>query len=107
MVLPHSHGEDETPDRAKTKHSVDGCCLDCHGGFHLQKVRILPGPRQAFIMVLSNPWFLLALVATLGLFHLELLATILNMSALKPMPPPRFRATISDEVHERTLEYAR
>lgn len=58
-------------------------------------------------MELSNPWLWLALVATVGLYHLELVATFLNLSALKPEPPERLRATISHEEHERTLEYAR
>lgn len=58
-------------------------------------------------MQISNPWFWLALVATVGLYHLELIATFLNLSALKPEPPARLRAFINDEEHERTLEYAR
>lgn len=60
------------------------------------------GPMSA-----SNPWFLLALAATVGLYHLELLATLLNLSALKPAPPERLRATTDQETHERALEYAR
>jgi STE24 endopeptidase len=58
-------------------------------------------------VTLSNPWFILALIATVGLFHVELIATLLNMAALKPKPPESLRAMISDEDHERALEYAR
>ncbi len=58
-------------------------------------------------MEISNPWLWLALVATVGLYHLELVATFLNLSALKPQPPERFRSVINAEEHERTLEYAR
>lgn len=55
----------------------------------------------------SNPWFLLALLGTVGLYHVNLLATLLNLSALRPEPPRRLSATCSQEDHERALEYAR
>lgn len=58
-------------------------------------------------MSATNPWFLLALVATVGLFHLELAATLLNLSALKPEAPARLRTTTDQETHARALEYAR
>jgi STE24 endopeptidase len=58
-------------------------------------------------MSVSNPWFVLALVATVGLYHLELIATLLNLSALPAEPPERLRATTAPEDHERALEYAR
>ncbi len=58
-------------------------------------------------MSATNPWFLLALVATVGLYHLELIATLLNLSALKPEPPDVMRATTDQDTHERALEYAR
>jgi STE24 endopeptidase len=57
-------------------------------------------------MTLSNPWFVLALVATIGLWKLELIATFLNMSALSPEVPARLRGLVSDEEHERAREYA-
>src|SRR6188472_2198110 len=59
------------------------------------------------MMSLSNPWFILALVATIGLYHVELIATLLNLSALKPEPPERLRPAIDAATHERALEYAR
>ena len=58
-------------------------------------------------MTFSNPWFFLALVAVLGLFHLDLIATLLNLSALRPQPPERLRSIVSDADHARTLDYAR
>src|SRR3954451_13247387 len=57
-------------------------------------------------MTLSNPWFLLALLATIGLWKLELIATLLNMSALAPEVPPRLRGIMSEEEHERARDYA-
>jgi STE24 endopeptidase len=58
-------------------------------------------------MYLSNPWFVLALFASVGLYHLELIATMLNMSALKPEIPDRLKDTVTQDEHERSLEYAR
>lgn len=58
-------------------------------------------------MSLSNPWFWLALIATIGLWKVELLANFLNMAALAPEVPARLRGVVSDEDHERALEYAR
>lgn len=58
-------------------------------------------------MSADNPWFLLALLATIGLYHLELIATLLNLSALRPEPPDEMRETTDQDTHERTLEYAR
>lgn len=58
-------------------------------------------------MTLTNPWFLLALVATVGLWKLELIATLLNMKALAPEVPERLRGVMSEEEHERAREYAR
>lgn len=54
-------------------------------------------------MELHNPWFLLALVSTVGLFHLELIADFLNLSRL----PPNDEKGGSDErdAHERMIEY--
>src|SRR3954447_25394550 len=57
-------------------------------------------------MTLSNPWFLLALLATIGLWKLELIATLLNMSALATEVPGRLRGIMTEEEHERAREYA-
>lgn len=54
-------------------------------------------------MELSNPWFLLALISTIGLFHLELIADFLNLSRL---PPPRVEETAEEkQTRERLVEY--
>jgi STE24 endopeptidase len=58
-------------------------------------------------MMETNPWFWLALIATVGLYKLELLATMLNLSALSPTVPEKLRPQVDDERHERALEYAR
>lgn len=58
-------------------------------------------------MTFTNPWFLLALLATVGLWKLELLATLLNMSALSQKVPERLQGVMTDEEHERAMEYAR
>ncbi|QIF03670.1 M48 family metallopeptidase [Roseimicrobium sp. ORNL1] len=58
-------------------------------------------------MTFSNPWLWIALISTIGLWKLELLATFLNMSALSPKVPKRLEGTVTEEEHERALEYAR
>jgi len=58
-------------------------------------------------MSFSNPWFWLALLASIGLYKLELLATLLNLSALKPEIPEKLRDSVTPEDHERSQEYAR
>jgi STE24 endopeptidase len=58
-------------------------------------------------MLSSNPWFWLALVATIGLYKLELFATFLNLSALSPTIPERLRHSMNEEDHEQMLEYTR
>ena len=58
-------------------------------------------------MTLANPWFILALVATAGLYHVELISTLLNLSALRGGIPARLRGILSDEDFERTQEYVR
>lgn len=55
----------------------------------------------------SNPWFWIALVTTIGLYKLELFATMLNLSALSPAVPDKLRNFMNDEEHEQMLEYAR
>jgi len=58
-------------------------------------------------MSFSNPWFWLALIATIGLYKLELLATLLNLSSLKPGVPEKLRESVSEQDLEKTHEYAR
>lgn len=54
-------------------------------------------------MELSNPWFLLALAATLGLFHLELIADFLNLSRL-PQADAKAGEAATEE-NQRLIEY--
>lgn len=58
-------------------------------------------------MLASNPWFWVAIVATIGLYKLELLATFLNLSALSSTIPDRLQDFIKEEEHEQMLEYTR
>lgn len=58
-------------------------------------------------MTLANPWFLLALLATAGLYHLELISTLLNLSALRAGIPRRLKGVLSEEDYVRTQEYVR
>lgn len=54
-------------------------------------------------MTLSNPWFLLALISTIGLFHLEMIADFLNLSRL---PDKDSKDSKDDkETVERMVEY--
>ena len=54
-------------------------------------------------MELHNPWFLLAIIATIGLFHIELLADFLNLSRL-PQIDEKCGAEEREE-RERLIEY--
>lgn len=51
-------------------------------------------------MDLYNPWFLLAIVSTVGLFHLEMIADFLNLSRL-----PKQNGDKGSEERERLVEY--
>ncbi len=55
----------------------------------------------------SNPWFWIALIATIGLYKLELFATILNLAALSPEVPHKLRDKVSEEEHEKMRDYTR
>lgn len=56
-------------------------------------------------MTLSNPWFILAVIGTLVVFHLEGLATLLNMSRLGRPIPPSLSDAYPEENRERLVEY--
>lgn len=54
-------------------------------------------------MTLSNPWFLAAILSVLGVFHLELLVTLLNLARLgRPLSP--FLAEIYPEKTREKLQ---
>lgn len=55
----------------------------------------------------SNPWFWLALLATVGLYKLELFAILLNLKSLVPTVPDKFKEWMNQEQLERAQEYAR
>jgi len=57
-------------------------------------------------MTLSNPWFLAALLAILGVFHLDLLATLLNLSRYRLPLPQRLKDVFDDETVKKAAEYA-
>lgn len=43
-------------------------------------------------MTFSNPWFIAALVGVLGVFHVELIATFLNLAQFRHALPERLKA---------------
>jgi len=57
-------------------------------------------------MTLSNPWFIAALVGVLGVFHLEIIATFLNLAQFRHALPPRLKEIFSDETVRKAGEYA-
>lgn len=56
-------------------------------------------------MTFSNPWFLAAVVGTLGWFHLKLVADLLNLSRLSGDVPARMRDLVTEEDQQRSVEY--
>lgn len=52
-----------------------------------------------------NPWFWFALVATVGLYKLELLTSILNLSRLGTEPPEALRKDLDQDAWEKLREY--
>lgn len=57
-------------------------------------------------MTLSNPWFIAAVVGVLGVFHLELIATFLNLAQFRHTLPQRLKDIFSDETVQKAGEYA-
>lgn len=57
-------------------------------------------------MILSNPWFLAALLAILGVFHLDLIATLLNLSRYGLPLPERLKGVFDEETVKKAAEYA-
>lgn len=56
-------------------------------------------------MTASNPWFLLALLATVGWFHVKLVIDFLNLHRLSKTVPEPLQDTITAENQERAAEY--
>ncbi len=57
-------------------------------------------------MSLSNPWFLAALVAILGVFHLELITTLLDLARYRLPLPERLKSVFAPETVTKAAEYA-
>ncbi len=57
-------------------------------------------------MTFSNPWFIAAVVGVLGVFHLELIATFLNLAQFRHALPQRLRDIFPDETVKKAGEYA-
>lgn len=57
-------------------------------------------------MTFSNPWFIAALVGVLGVFHLEIIATFLNLAQFRHALPARLKEIFSEETVQKAGEYA-
>ncbi len=57
-------------------------------------------------MTFSNPWFLAAVVGVLGVFHLEWIATFLNLAQFRHALPERLKAIFPVETVQKAAEYA-
>jgi len=56
-------------------------------------------------MNLSNPWFIAAVIGTLGWFHLKLFADFLNLSRLSPEVPEAMKDLVTPEDQQRAIDY--
>lgn len=56
-------------------------------------------------MTLSNPWFCVALISVLGVFHLELLVTLLNLARLGRPLSPALAEIYPEKTREKLQEY--
>jgi STE24 endopeptidase len=57
-------------------------------------------------MTFSNPWFIAAVVGVLGVFHIELISTFLNLAQFRHALPQRLEEIFSDETVQKTAQYA-
>ncbi len=48
-------------------------------------------------MSLSNPWFIAAVIGVLGVFHLEIVATFLNLAQFRHALPQRLKDIFPEE----------
>jgi STE24 endopeptidase len=58
-------------------------------------------------MSLSNPWFIAALIGVIGVFHLEFIATLLNLARLGRPIPDSLAEVFSDETRAKLVDYIR
>ena len=56
-------------------------------------------------MTLSNPWFLAAVLGVLGVFHLELIVTLLNLARLGRPLSPALAEVFPEKTCEKLQEY--
>ena len=55
----------------------------------------------------SNPWFIAALVSVIGVFHLEFIATLLNLGRLGRAIPEALAEVFSEETRAKLADYIR
>lgn len=58
-------------------------------------------------MSLSNPWFVVALLGVIGVFHLEFIATLLNLARLGRAIPEMLTDVFSEETRAKLADYVR
>lgn len=58
-------------------------------------------------MSFANPWFLAALLGVIGVFHLEFIATLLNLGRLNKAIPPSLADVFPEETREKMVDYIR
>jgi STE24 endopeptidase len=58
-------------------------------------------------MSFSNPWFIIAVVGVVILYHLELITALLNLAQFRKPLPPSIRALYDPEKLERCQDYHR
>lgn len=56
-------------------------------------------------MTFSNPWFLVAVLGVLGVFHLELIVTLLNLARLGCPIPPNLTEVFPEKTRVKLQEY--
>lgn len=58
-------------------------------------------------MSFSNPWFIAALAGVIGVFHLEFIATLLNLGRLARAIPDSLQEVFSEETRAKLVDYIR
>jgi STE24 endopeptidase len=56
-------------------------------------------------MTFANPWFIAAVLGVIGVFHLELLTTLLNLSRLGKALPPALAEVFPEDTREKMSAY--
>jgi len=58
-------------------------------------------------MSLTNPWFIAALIGVVGVFHLEFIATLLNLARLGRAIPDSLAEVFPEETRQKLVDYIR